>query len=252
LPTQKLVTIESWSYSRNQTYQACPLRARFLYVDKLKEPEGKSPALQHGTRVHALAAAWVTKRLPDFAAWDGKELLQYRPELERVVKQKKIPAELARFEREFGRLIKSKARCEEMWCLDRQWEIIPGSGWSPHVWLRVKVDSHFLEDKTAYIIDYKTGKFNPEHADQRSLYALAAFAFYPDAVAAHVYHWYTELGVEKGDSWEVSEVDALKKEWALKTTAMLQDNSFLPTPSPSACRWCSFKRSLGGPCTANT
>lgn len=252
-PTVKLAQIESWSYSRAETYNACPLRARFLYVDKLKEPDGKSPALAHGTRVHALAAAWVTKKLPDFAAWDGKELLQHKPELEQVIKQKKIPVELARFEKEFARLIKSRARCEEMWCLDRQWDLIPGTGWSPHVWLRIKVDAHFIDkDGVVYIIDYKTGKNKHTHAEQRSIYAIGAGAFYPDCRTVHAYHWYLDQGVEEGGTWEAAELEGLKREWGRKTAALLSDTSFVPTPSPDSCRWCSFKKSAGGPCTANT
>jgi hypothetical protein len=222
-------------------------------VDKLKEPDGKSPALIHGARVHAIAAAWITRTLPDFTAWDGKDLLPFKAELEKVVKMKQVPLELERFTEEVTRLRKLKARCEEMWCLDRQWRLIEGAGWSPHVWLRVKVDCHIIsKDGCVEIYDWKTGKFNPEHAEQRSLYAIGGLVFYPDARRVTVVHGYLDQGIEKGSVWEAKDLEKLKAEWAKKTTAMLQDSSFVPTPSPNSCRWCSFKRSLGGPCTANT
>src|SRR5208282_455803 len=167
MPTARLVTIDSWSFSRKGTYDQCPARAKYLYIDKLKEPEGKSPALAHGTRVHAIAAAWITRRLPDFAAWDGKELKQYEAELRAVIKMKEVPRELETFAEELKRLRKLKARCEEMWTLDRQWRLIEGSGWSPHAWLRIKVDAHLIEKGCVEIHDWKTGKFNPEHQEQR-------------------------------------------------------------------------------------
>jgi PD-(D/E)XK nuclease superfamily len=246
--TEKLVQIESWSFSRKQTYDQCPARARYLYIDKLKEPDTKSPALLHGTRVHALAAAWITRRLPDFTAWDGKELAQFRPELERVIKMKTVPEELTRFEQEFVRLRKLKARCEEMWNLNRDWEIIPGKAWSPHVWLRIKVDVHLIEKGRVEIHDWKTGKFKPDHAEQRSVYAIGALKFYPEARSVVVYHNYLDQGIEKHDEWAAGDLEQLRKEWETKTTALLNDTSFVATPSPDACRWCAFKKSLGGPC----
>src|SRR5580698_2242362 len=145
MPTAKLFNIEAWSFSRVQTYNTCPLRAKYLYIDKRKEPEGKSPALAHGTRIHAIAAAWITRKLPDFNAWDGKELKQYETELKAVIKMKEVPRELETFAEELRRLRRLKARCEEMWTLDRQWRLIEGTDWSPHAWLRIKVDVHFIE-----------------------------------------------------------------------------------------------------------
>jgi|HubBroStandDraft_4_1064222.scaffolds.fasta_scaffold00021_103 RecB family exonuclease len=248
MPTAKLVQIESWSYSKVQVYETCPRQAKHKYIDKLPEPGEKSPALQHGTRVHALAAAWVTKKLPDFTAWDGKELLQYKDELERVIKSKKIPEELERFEKEFRVLIKAKAQCEEMWNFDRQWNLM-GKAYNPRIWLRVKVDSHFIDaKKIVHIIDYKTGKEKADHAEQRSIYALAAFVYYPDALGCTAQHWYLDAGVMTPGAWDAKALETLKKEWGKKTTALLSDTSFRATPSPSACRWCAFRKDRGGPC----
>jgi hypothetical protein len=248
MPTAKLVTISAWSYSRAQTYEACPARAKYLYIDKLKEPDSKSPAMVHGTRVHALAAAWVTKKLPDFGAWDGKELIPFKTELERVVKSRTLPAELESFKDEFAKLRKVKARCEAMWNLDKNWDLIEGKGWNPHVWLRIKVDAHYIEKKQAVIHDYKTGKFNPEHAQQRSIYAIGALTFYPEAESVVIYHDYLDQGIEKHDTWNACDLEKLKKEWTTRTTALLNDTSFVASPSQSSCRWCSFHQARSGPC----
>jgi hypothetical protein len=248
VPTPKLVTLDSWSYSKLGTYETCPRQAKYKYIDKLPEPGEKSPALQHGTRVHALAAAWVTKKLPDFTAWDGKELLQYKDELTAVIKSKKIPEELARFEQEFKVLIKARAQCEEMWNFDRQWNLL-GAKWNPRTWLRVKVDVHFFDkQKIVHIIDWKTGKVNPEHAAQRSIYAIGGLTYYPDALGARIVHAYLDQGVEQFDEWPASDLEKLQAQWSKKTTALLSDTSFIATPSPSACRWCAFRADKNGPC----
>lgn len=232
------------------TYTQCPQLARFRYVDKLKEPDQKSPALAHGTRVHALAAAWITKKLPDFNAWDGKELKQYEEELKRVIVAKVIPKELETFTEEFAVAIKAKAQCEEMWNFTNQWQVVEGSEWSPHIWLRVKVDAHWITGKTLCIRDHKTGRYNHEHAEQRSLYALAGLLYFPDVESCNVAHWYLDQGKEDpptGETWAASEVLKLKREWQGRITAMMNDRNYAPRQSPK-CKWCHFRKENGGPC----
>jgi RecB family exonuclease len=247
-----LVTIQAWSYSRFQLYTQCPLKAKYLYVDKLKEPDDRAPALVNGSRVHALAALYTTRELPK---WD-KDSLPFRDELERALKTRTIPPELTAFEQEFKVMVRAKALVEQEWAFDRQWNYLGPDGWfGKFAWLRVKVDSHWLEvvgPKTAQrtavrIVDHKTGKFSPDHALQRSLYALAAFLIYPDAVCVSAAHWYLDAGREEKEEWGADQLPALKKEWTDRTHAMLHDTSFAPSPS-RACGWCHFRHSNGGPC----
>ncbi len=102
MPVARLVNIKAWSYSRLQTYTQCPQKAKFQVIDKLKEPDGAAGL--KGTRVHALAAVWVTRCLP---ARD-KDNAAFYPELEALVRAKKIPVELETFEAEFAALRKNK------------------------------------------------------------------------------------------------------------------------------------------------
>jgi RecB family exonuclease len=50
------------SFSRVDTYQTCPLKFRFGYVDKL--PQAPSPHLSWGTSIHAALEAWWDRKLP--------------------------------------------------------------------------------------------------------------------------------------------------------------------------------------------
>jgi CRISPR/Cas system-associated exonuclease Cas4 (RecB family) len=252
-PTPRLITISAWSYSRLSTYTQCPRKAKYLYVDKLKEPDDRAPALVNGSRVHALAAVHTTRKLPK---WD-KDSLPFKAELERALNSKRIPSELECFKEEFGVMIRARALVEQEWAFSKEWNYLGPDGWfSKQAWLRVKVDAHFLDERkkgtlretTVHIVDHKTGKFSPDHALQRSLYALAALIVYPDATAVAAAHWYLDAGREEKEMWRADQLPALKEEWIRRTTAMLSDTTFAPNPTDK-CRWCHFRKDNGGPCS---
>jgi len=245
IPTPKLVQITAWSYSRYGTYTQCPFKAKLTCIDKMREPD--SPAGLNGTRVHALAAAFLGRVMPEF----DQTNLKLEQELQRIRKTLKPPVELNTFTEEFKglRKLKTLLLVEQDWAFDREWQ--PTSWFGPQAWLRMKVDLHYLEtkkyDTTIHIRDYKTGKKNPDHILQRSLYALGAFLQYPDAKRAVVAHWYLDQGVEDVQEWSSTELPKLKKEWLQRTKAMLSDSTFAPRPG-EYCRWCWFSKVNGGPC----
>ena len=244
--------IQAWSYSRLGTYDQCPAKAKFQYIDKLKEPDSASGA--KGTRVHALAAVWVSRQLPA----PDKDNAAFYPELRALLKAKKIPVELETFEKEFAALRKLKPapRVEDQWTFSSAWEDLGEQGWfSPAAWLRIKVDLHHLEVKKngalrrtgVNIVDYKTGREYEDHRLQRSLYALGALLIYPDAERVTAAHWYLDGGTERKEEWTRADLDKLQAEWTRRTTAMLNDTTYAPRPSDK-CRYCHFRRANGGPC----
>lgn len=257
-PTQRLVTINAWSFSRYGTYTQCPRKAKYQVIDRLKEPDEKAPALLNGIRVHAMASVWATKKMP---AQLDREAEPFRRELELLARAKIVPQELATFKEEFDQLRATKdVIVESQWTLDKDWNDMGPHGWfEKSAWLRIKVDLHYLETsgpvrarKTRVVIrDHKTGKFSPDHAQQRSLYALGALLVYPDAAEVEVAHWYLDQGItgpeEGGEVWTRGQLPALKAEWLRRTQAMLRDTTFMPNPTDK-CRWCFFSKAKGGPC----
>src|SRR6266704_5082822 len=89
MPVARLVNIAAWSYSRFGDYQQCPALAKYKIIDKLREPDSKAGA--KGTRVHALAAVWASKKIPPM----DKDNAAFYPELKALLKAKTIPTELA-------------------------------------------------------------------------------------------------------------------------------------------------------------
>ena len=146
-----------WSFSRIKSFEQCPKKFYHLKVAKdYKEPE--TEAMLYGTAVHLAAEEYVR---------DGKPL---PPEY--VYVKAPIDALCAK---------KGEKLCELEMGLTADLE--PCGFRDEEVWWRGIADLVILdeESKTAWVIDYKTGK-NTRYADkgQLELMALAVFKHYPD------------------------------------------------------------------------
>ena len=53
--------ITSWSFSRYNVYQLCPLKAKLQFIDKIKEPP--NDAMQRGADVHDACEAYIKGKL---------------------------------------------------------------------------------------------------------------------------------------------------------------------------------------------
>lgn len=221
--------IKAWSYSRWTTYGQCPARAKFKFLDLLKEPSG--PALHRGSRIHELAEQFVKGHL------------------------KELPDELKQFKEEFLELATNdqiEVDPESKWCFDDDFNPLDDF-FHDGAWLRMVVDcAAWVEDtKTLTIIDYKTGKVYPGNEAQLELYAMGGLIKYPQAEYVEPVLWYLDQGMIKPDDpvkYSQDDLEGLKEKWLVRTGAMLSDTKFRPTPG-DACRWCHFSNSKGGPCT---
>lgn len=219
-------TIQAWSFSRWNTYQQCPLKAKFLYIDKLKEPD--NPAQARGTAIHKMAEDFVTGKL------------------------KSLPTELSFFKAEFQKLKKLQAKVELSWAFTSSWA--PTGWFDKNAWCRVKLDALVVKAGMLVLIDYKTGRQYPEHEDQLGLYALGGFCAMPSAREIETQDWYLDkeklkTGQERilGGDFIKDQTEELKDTWADNTRVMLTDTKFLPKPSDK-CRFCHFRKANGGPC----
>jgi CRISPR/Cas system-associated exonuclease Cas4 (RecB family) len=225
--------IASWSFSRYSTYQQCPRKAKYIFVDKHKEPG--NAAMQRGSDIHAMAENFINGRLET------------------------IPGELMKFETLLKDLNSQKREkpdsigTEKSWNFRQDWSETVWNDWSG-CWLRLKVDCVINHDN-GYItvIDWKTGKFkeqqNDAYMEQLGLYALGAFLTYPDTQNVECKLVYLDAGIEYpaadnvGDSiYARSELSEIKKTWEKRVIPMLADTSFNPRPSV-LCKWCHFGQS---------
>lgn len=220
--------IKSWSFSRLTTYRLCPRKARFLYVDKLKEPG--NPAGDEGTRIHKQAELYLKKAVL------------------------KLAPELKLFAQEFEALLKDARflRIEAELAYRADWSPTRWNDWTG-AWVRIKMDCMHAKNGVAKVIDYKTGKEKPEDLEQQDLYAIAAFLEEPTVNEVHVELWYTKtgdiLGTEPDKPYTRDMLPGLLKKWTKMPQKMLNDHTFEITPN-KLCDWCFFGqagKAKGGP-----
>lgn len=228
--------ITSWSFSRYNVYKQCPAKAKYLFIDKMKEPA--SDAMARGAAIHNLAEDYLKGKIA------------------------RLPIELGQFEDVFKALraqYKKKISgviVEDTWAFTKDWTVTAWNDWVG-CWLRIKLDCAHLEDgDTLHVKDWKTGKFreqmNEEYMEQLSLYALGALMLMP-----HVNHvvpllMYLDTGeVYPPENSPIvysrTDLPALKKEWEKKIKSMLSDTRFAPRANDK-CRWCAFSAAKDGPC----
>jgi hypothetical protein len=228
--------IKTGSFTRLENYEKCAFRAKLLYVDKVPEPERPLPEgkteqpNERGARVHEAAEAFIR---------GGVELI---PELE------PFRVEYTELRRLFAL---GRVSVEGEWGFDSAWQSV---AWmSADVWLRVKLDAMvWLTPKHVLVQDLKTGKRNGnemKHADQMTLYSLAALMKYPEIDDVSVELWYPD--VEDLADMHGSRGHFMRhfKRYNDRFLKMTQERAFAPRPNAYSCKWCRYGPKGSGVCT---
>jgi hypothetical protein len=229
--TQEFVLgpVQAWSYSALKVFEECPYRTYISRVRKIKEPSG--PAAERGTEIHTQAEMYIKGELGE------------------------MPNTLKKFEDSFEDLRDkfSNAKCEVEgeWGFTKDWQV---TGWmQPDTWARIKLDACVFEDDTSMrVIDFKTGKrFGNEisHGQQALIYAIAAFLRYPETQFIKTELWYLDKNEVAERAYTRDEALVFLPKWHERAVKMTTTTEFLPTPSMSACRWCTFKKGDNPECT---
>lgn len=227
-------TITAWSYSRWNTYEQCPRKAKYQIIDRKKVAQ--NAAMKRGADIHSMAEQYVKGRMPA------------------------LPKELELFDDEFHQLAELysggelQVDAEGQWAFKSDWTTCDWFGKA--TWLRLVVDLAVYNeaDNRLTIIDYKTGKIREGYDDQLKLYAGAAFAKYPNLEEVKTELWYLDQGEIIGGNDDTGEGiygpeegDKFISYWTKKVKPMMVDKTFAPRPS-ALCRWCDFSQEKGGPC----
>jgi CRISPR/Cas system-associated exonuclease Cas4 (RecB family) len=211
------------SYSKYSTYEKCPRKFKFRYMDKLEEPKGD--AMSRGTVIH--------NSVEDFLL--GK-VDQLHPDIHSYYGQF------------FTALRDAGAIPEEKIAVDRNWKL---TDWdSPDAYCRSVLDIRMpmRDDGEVQVFELKTGKIYPEHYDQRELYAVKVQALLKDAKMIKVTGIYLDLKKNSPTYLHPHYYQEPKIElWASKFRTILRDELFIPNPTFS-CRFCHFRKDNGGPC----
>lgn len=225
--------ITSWSPSRLSTYNDCPRKAKYKFVDKLPEPSG--PAASRGTAIHEGLEQYVRGETAVLPA-------AIKPGF------KKIRALLDRLRAGFA---KGRVLVEQELAFDADW-LPSGYKGDEDTVSRFKLD--ILEDEpknTAHVIDWKSGKLKPGGAydDQVNAYSVAALSHYDiDRVRTSlVFVDHDEILERPSGKLSQEDLPQQQRKWDLAVGPMFRDTTFRPHPS-HLCGWCHFSKARNGPC----
>ena len=221
--------ITQWSLSRLQTYEQCPAKAKFAYIDKI--PYVRGPAQIRGDEIHKKAEAYLTGRLS------------------------KLPSELKNYEVEFKRCRAAGKDPEAQLFVEQQWGF--KVDWSPtewfgkDVWGRMIADMVIVHDGHVKVEDHKTGKHYDNHNEQLEINAIVSLHRFPECETASGHIWYLDQPqVEVPElTLEFSRADLpkLEKKYERRVKPMLADKRFAPRPG-WYCKFCNYSKGKGGPC----
>jgi hypothetical protein len=211
------------SYSKYTTWDKCPRKFKYRYIDKLEEPKGG--AMSRGTEIHNSVEDFLLGKAdmlhPDIHSYYGQF---------------------------FTALRDAGALTEEKIAVDRNWRAIDWDSTEAYVRSVLDIRMPMRDDGEVQVFELKTGKIYPEHYDQRELYAVKVKAMLPDAKMIKVTGIYLDLKQNSPTYLHPEYYQDLKIElWDNKFRTILRDETFIPNPS-YGCRYCHFRKDNGGPC----
>jgi hypothetical protein len=268
-------SIPSWSNSRWNDFEKCKYRTFLLHVERVPEPQRKLAAgkTEHandrGSRVHddcekfvkgeitnppaeamkhfgaeimamrnlyshgivSLEGEWGMNRNWEPWNWIGQwvEVFPHTPAEEQLMVVKTLP---------------ERAKAGEVYQLKDQFFT-----WVP-AWLRLKLDALvFISPEVAVAIDYKTGRkvYNEiKHGEQLQLYQLVTFLRYPQLKKVYTELWYLDVDDITQQQFTRDQGLRFQKLWDKRGNAITTCDTFTPTPSVHACKWCMYGQREGG------
>lgn len=221
------------SFSTWTGVEKCPARVKYAKIDRLPDPIG--PPGQRGLVVHG-----VLERYARGEAALTSELMRWRPQIDSV-----------------------KARATHFY---PELEVSLTRSWRRTSWERGRVRSKmdlvaFYGPDEAELVDYKTGREYPDHADQLELYATKLLHLYPKLVKVAAADWYLDAGApQRHDARPTVVVRSVAAHtfhrdehaqrlalWRDRFDALL-DRTEWPAKRNPGCKHCPFNVRRGGPC----
>jgi hypothetical protein len=195
---------------------------RLYYLDG-HVVEGPRPAADRGTRLHTACEKYLKDEIP---------LEKLSIDFRNVRGHLTIMKDL-------------KAKAEEVWLCDDHWNYQTEEDLLTR--FKAVIDIHYIIGKTLFIIDLKTGRQYPEHADQLQLYAVMGFSRYPEVAVVETSALYLE-GPGHPSQYPRAMLPHLQKFWANRGGILFDATEYPATPSADACRYCDYRAAKGGQC----
>ena len=211
------------SFSRLSTFEQCPAQFDYLYVSK-SVVNSSNEASEYGDRVHKLLEAKAKGELDESSLSDeGVETLRkWGSVVDKIMAQP------------------GQKYFEHQMAVNR--DLTPVDWFAPDVWIRSIADVLIVNGKTAYCIDYKTGKVK-DNPTQLKLFAAMVMWQFPEVETVKTSFVWLKFNETTNDIYERK---LLAPMWeSLKPRfERVQDTINLgvfPAKPSGLCPWCPAK-----------
>lgn len=230
------------SFSRVDTYQQCPLRFRFAYLDKL--PEEPNPHLSWGTSVHRAIETWWSQKLPAappvdvllqalYDCWDDTGFEGMARD-DKITWYRYAQNVLRRHHERYASRFVPAVASEEWFALELA-EDLEVVGSIDHV---ARIPSGGIG-----IVDWKTGKRAKTKQDVRGSLQLAIYTLAAVELWGHEPEWvaldFVVPGVRVTVPREEIDTEAARAT-ILQVAERVRAEAFPPSPS-RLCDWCDYR-----------
>ncbi len=237
---EKLLALTPLSYSRLDSYAQCPSRYFYTYVHLA--PRSFSPHAVLGNIIHTALENVLEKDIKIDELAD-KLTSEYQVQVQDWDPDRLIPDEMIRS----GSIMLDEfidRHSHESFSIEAKemgFSIVIGS-----YLVSGYIDRVDIIGDTVYICDYKSGRHEVTQKDvpnnlQLGIYALAAKNKYPDK-KIHASLYYLKSGRIKGHLFSDEELDGVYTRIVNTASAMIEDNSYLPTQNTRLCPWCDHAK----------
>ena len=219
------------SFSRVQTYKKCPAGYEWQYLLGHKEEYNPGPAALRGTRIH--------NSIEDYYNGKREELDSEVPMdmVDHIVSHKRDGCEDARPEMKFA--------------LTKDWEITDFD--AEDAFVRGFMDNVFLYPEYIVVHEYKSGKWYPEHGEQKALYGMICLIMFPQYQEVRVESIYTDHHRQKivpsvqPTTYMRGMLSSMKYHWTREIGKL--SLPMYPARPGFHCRWCpKSSKHKEGPC----
>ncbi len=212
--------MKNWSLTSLSTYERCGFKYKLKYVERI--PEIRSMQASRGVDFHRSVENFLTGAEP------------------------KLPPELDFYTEFLTGLKQHEIYPEHKVSLSRDWN---PTTWEDG-WFRGVLDLKLIpkeQNQTGFVYDWKTGKPYPDHDDQKTLYSIALFAEQPTLRSVRAVHVYFDSRRNIQKEFHKDQVHSLRQQWESRVQRLEQNPEFIANPG-FHCRWCGYRREIGGPC----
>lgn len=221
-----------YSYSKISTYNSCPRKFKYMYIDKIPKEEKDDTPLRKGSFIHSLIEhngdknSIPKKELPILTSKEEKEFTKIYNKFKNTELYKRYIETHGKHEVEFG-IDKNLNTCGyfDEDCL-----------------VRGRIDYMCMFDKLN-IVDWKTGKVKPpQYQDglQTLIYSLWAFQKFKKIRTVEVDYVYVEHIEKQEMLYDRKYINNYRKTLLKNIIEIEKDEVF--EKKPNLCDWCEYQQ----------